>query len=100
MGARTCERRSSGFSEGAIAAQSDTSRGPRGYLAVQAAAALACCFLPLADHLGYEFSEVVALVGGMFGGLAGMRRDLKSAVLGLVPSAVIILLKGAGAWAG
>jgi hypothetical protein len=30
------------------------------------------CFLPLADHLGYELAELVALAAGMFGGAPGI----------------------------
>ena len=46
--------------------------GPRLYLALLGALALLCCFLPLADHLGYEFSELIALVAGVFGGAPGI----------------------------
>jgi hypothetical protein len=34
--------------------------------------ALVACFLPLADHLGYELSELVALAAGLFGGVPGI----------------------------
>jgi len=33
---------------------------------------LVACFLPLADHLGYELSELVALAAGLFGGVPGV----------------------------
>jgi hypothetical protein len=45
---------------------------PRVYLAVLATAAVAACFLPLADHVGYELSELVALLVGLFGGIPGI----------------------------
>ena len=31
-----------------------------------------CCFLPLADHLGYELSEVIAFAAGLSGGAPGI----------------------------
>jgi tetratricopeptide (TPR) repeat protein len=46
--------------------------GPRLYLALLAVLAVAACFLPLADHLGYELSELVALAAGLFGGAPGI----------------------------
>ena len=47
---------------------------------------LAACFLPLADHLGYELSELVALAAGLFGGAPGiaaarMERDSSTRAL-------------------
>ena len=74
-GARGLRRRSSG---GAIGEQSDSSGrigariGPRLYLALLAILSLVACFLPLADHLGYEHSELVALFAGLFGGIPGI----------------------------
>src|SRR5256712_10368603 len=74
-GARWLWRRSSG---GDIEDQSDSSDrvgariGPRLYLALLATLSLAACFLPLADHLGYELSELVALAAGLFGGAPGI----------------------------
>src|SRR5438309_3806357 len=74
-GARWPRRRSSG---GDIEDQSDSSDrvgariGPRLYLALLATLSLAACFLPLADHLGYELSEMVALAAGLFGGAPGI----------------------------
>jgi len=68
-------RRSSG---GGIADQSDSSGrigariGPRLYLALLGVVSVAACFLPLADHLGYELSELVALAAGIFGGIPGV----------------------------
>jgi tetratricopeptide (TPR) repeat protein len=68
-------RRSAG---GGIDDQSDSSgrigarTGPRLYLVVLGVLALAACFLPLADHLGYELSELVALAAGLFGGIPGI----------------------------
>src|SRR5437764_6057612 len=106
------ERRSSGFG-GGIADQSDSTAtlwarpGPRLYLALLAAVAVVACFLPLADHLGYEFSELIALAAGIFGAAPGIaaarmeadrRRALAKAVwFGLWALAVplgIILLNG------
>ncbi|HUJ26345.1 MAG TPA: hypothetical protein VLW85_10020 [Myxococcales bacterium] len=57
-------------------------------------AAAVCCFLPLADHLGYEFSEIMAVLAGLFGGLPGMRRDRKMAVLALLVPLAMILMNG------
>src|SRR5689334_21579706 len=74
-GARGFMRTSSG---GGIAEQSDSSgrigarTGPRLYLALLLALSLVACFLPLADHLGYELSELVALAAGLFGGIPGI----------------------------
>src|SRR6266403_1823384 len=74
-GARGLLRRSSG---GGIADQSDSSGrigariGPRLYLALLGVVSVAACFLPLADHLGYELSELVALAAGIFGGIPGV----------------------------
>jgi len=71
------ERRSSGLG-GGIADQSDRGgsisarTGPRLYLALLAALSIAACFLPLADHLGYELSQLVALAAGLFGGAPGI----------------------------
>ncbi|TMA20920.1 MAG: hypothetical protein E6J84_01550, partial [Deltaproteobacteria bacterium] len=47
---------------------------------------LVACFLPLADHLGYELSELVALAAGLFGGVPGiaaarMERDSSARAL-------------------
>lgn len=55
-------------------------RGPRAYLAALAAASAAAAFAPLADHLGYEFAEVVALLAGALGpslGVAAARLELE-----------------------
>src|SRR3954467_8993142 len=74
-GARGLTRSSSG---GGIADQSDSSgrigarTGPRLYLGLLGVLALVSCFLPLADHLGYELSELVALAAGLFGGIPGI----------------------------
>src|SRR5437016_4639417 len=88
-GARWLWRRSSG---GDIEDQSDSSDrvgariGPRLYLALLATLSLAACFLPLADHLGYELSELMALAAGLFGGAPGiaaarMERDSSTRAL-------------------
>ncbi len=53
-------------------------REARALIAIDAAAALMCAVLPLADHLGYEFAEVLTLVNAIaapFVGLAAMRID-------------------------
>ncbi|HEY4731387.1 MAG TPA: hypothetical protein VIH41_09675, partial [Myxococcales bacterium] len=47
---------------------------------------LVACFLPLADHLGYELSELIALAAGLFGGVPGiaaarMERDSSTRAL-------------------
>src|SRR5947207_15847952 len=74
-GARGFRRSSSG---GDIVDPSDSSDrlgariGPRLYLALLAVLSLVACFLPLADHLGYELSELVALAAGLFGGVPGI----------------------------
>lgn len=60
--------------------------GPRLYLGLLGALGLLCCFLPLADHLGYEFAELVALTAGIFGaapGIAAARREMDSATRAL-----------------
>src|SRR5712675_2318191 len=85
------ERRSSGLG-GAIATQSDRAGsigarvGPRLYLVLLGLLSLVACFLPLADHLGYELSELVALAAGLFGGIPGiaaarMERDSSTRAL-------------------
>src|SRR5438105_12368291 len=74
-GARGFRRWSSG---GDIVDPSDSSDrlgariGPRLYLGLLGALSLVACFLPLADHLGYELSELVALAAGLFGGVPGI----------------------------
>jgi len=88
-GARGFRRWSSG---GDIVDPSDSSDrlgariGPRLYLALLAVLSLVACFLPLADHLGYELSELVALAAGLFGGVPGiaaarMERDSSARAL-------------------
>ena len=60
--------------------------GPRLYLALLGVLGLVCCFLPLANHLGYEFAELVALAAGIFGaapGIAAARREMDSATRAL-----------------
>src|SRR5215470_10521853 len=76
MGARWLWRESS--VGGDIATQSDSAQGvgarlgPRLYVAALATLSVIACFLPLADHLGYELSELVALAAGLFGGAPGV----------------------------
>ncbi|HMC32749.1 MAG TPA: hypothetical protein VKH65_00020, partial [Myxococcales bacterium] len=42
------------------------------YVALLAVVSAICAFLPLADHLGYELAEVVALCAGLFGAAPGV----------------------------
>jgi len=46
--------------------------GPRLYLALLAILSIVACFLPLADHLGYELSEFIALAAGIGGAAPGI----------------------------
>jgi len=46
--------------------------GPRLYLAALSLLAAVACFLPLADHPGYEFAELIALCAGLLGGIPGV----------------------------
>jgi hypothetical protein len=60
--------------------------GPRLYLGLLGALSLVACFLPLADHLGYELSELIAFTAGLFGGAPGiaaarMERDSSARAL-------------------
>src|SRR5438270_359191 len=79
-------RRSSGLG-GAIATQSDRADsigarvGPRLYLGLLALLSLIACFLPLADHLGYELSELVALARAADLRLPPSRRNVPGADL-------------------
>jgi hypothetical protein len=80
--------------------------GPRIYLALLATLAVAACFLPLADHVGYEFSQLIAMCAGMFGCIPGivagrdskapvaMRRSLTFGLSALLLPLAIILLNG------
>ena len=82
--------------------------GPRIYLALLALLSIVACFLPLADHLGYELSELVALAAGTAGaapGIAAARIESESSARALSRAAwfslwalaiplVIILLNG------
>src|SRR5437660_244912 len=87
MGPRGAVRRSA--SEGVIPSQDDSTpreaarvpgrRARTVYGAALAAVSLCAAFLPLADHLGYEFAELIALFAGLFGavpGIAGARAEL------------------------
>ena len=87
-------------------------RGTWAYVALLAAVSLWCAFLPLADHLGYELAEVVALCAGLSGaapGIAAARAEraradadaaraiapaLLAAVAALAVPLAIILLNG------
>jgi tetratricopeptide (TPR) repeat protein len=42
------------------------------YVALLAVVSGACAFLPLADHLGYELAEAIALCAGLFGAAPGV----------------------------
>ena len=81
-------------------------RGPAAYLVLLAVLSVVACFLPLADHLGYELSELVALAAGLFGaapGIAAARTEAESSTRALsrairfglwalaIPLAVILL---------
>ncbi|MFN2549124.1 MAG: tetratricopeptide repeat protein [Myxococcales bacterium] len=60
--------------------------GPRIYLALLAVLSVVACFLPLADHLGYELSELVALAAGIGGaapGIAAARMETESSTRAL-----------------
>ena len=46
--------------------------GPRLFLGGLILLSVACCLAPLADHLGYELSELIALYFGLFGGSIGV----------------------------
>ena len=46
--------------------------GPRLYLVALSALSVTACFLPLADHLGYEFAELIALCAGLCGAAPGV----------------------------
>jgi len=47
-------------------------RGTWAYVALLTAVSVVCAFLPLADHLGYELAEIVALCAGAFGAAPGV----------------------------
>jgi hypothetical protein len=77
-------------------------------LLLVAAVSVCCAFLPLADHLGYELSEAIAVCAGLFGGSLGIaaarseRSDALRAVGSSIATAIaalavpiaIILLNG------
>jgi hypothetical protein len=67
------------------------------YVAALALTAMLAAFAPLADHLGYEFAELIALVAGLFGasvGVAAARNELVRHARGLPPRADAALLAG------
>src|SRR4051794_22165526 len=80
MGPREAVRRSA--SEGFIRSQDDSTpreaarapgrRARAVYGGALAVVSLCAAFLPLADHLGYEFAELIALFAGLFGAVPGM----------------------------
>src|SRR3954462_2680839 len=87
MGPRGALRRSA--SEELIPSQDDST--PRGaasvpgrraravYAGALDAVSLCAAFLPLADHLGYELAEIIALFAGSFGtvpGIAAARAEI------------------------
>ncbi len=60
--------------------------GPQLYLGLLVLLSLVACFLPLADHLGYELSELIALAAGLFGaapGIAAARIEGESSIRAL-----------------
>src|ERR1700682_6154269 len=66
-----------GSSGGSLLSQ----RGVQLYLAALLLLSLVAAFLPLADHLGYEASELVALLAGSLGaapGIAGARQEARA----------------------
>ncbi|HXN55780.1 MAG TPA: hypothetical protein VN874_05895 [Myxococcales bacterium] len=67
------------------------------YVAALAVAAVLAAFAPLADHLGYELAELIALVAGLLGasvGVAAARNELHRHARGLPASAEAALLSG------
>src|SRR5207237_5872623 len=80
MGPRGALRRSA--LEGSIPSQDDSTpreaasvpgrRARAVYAGILAAVSLCAAFLPLADHLGYEFAELIALFAGLFGAAPGI----------------------------
>src|SRR5438067_3873659 len=87
MGSRGALRRSG--SEGLIPSQDDGRsreaasvpgrRARAVYAGALVAVSLCAAFLPLADHLGYELAEIIALFAGLFGaapGIAAARAEL------------------------
>lgn len=86
--------------------------GTWAYVALLVAVSGVCASLPLADHLGYEFAEAIALCAGLFGaapGVAAAREErlravadpahavaaaLLAALAALVVPVVVILLNG------
>jgi hypothetical protein len=67
------------------------------YVAALALTAVLAAFAPLADHLGYEFAELIALVAGLFGasaGVAAARNELRRPARGLSARADAALLAG------
>src|SRR5947208_9894696 len=80
MGSRGALRRSA--SEGLIPSQDDSTpresasvpgrRARAVYAGALAAVSLCAAFLPLADHLGYELAELIALFAGLFGAVPGI----------------------------
>src|SRR5947208_16216011 len=87
MGSRGALRRSA--SEGLIPSQDDSRsreaasvpgrRARAVYAGALVAVSLCAAFLPLADHLGYELAEIIALFAGLFGaetGIAASRDEL------------------------
>jgi hypothetical protein len=74
-------------------------RGPQLWLLGLVALSIVACFLPLADHLGYEAAQLVALYAGVFGaapGVAAARRELVRQREGRDASAGAALLSAMG----
>src|SRR5947209_6955021 len=111
MGPRAALRRSA--SEESIPSQDDSTpreaasvpgrRARAVYPGGLAALSVCAAFLPLADHLGYEFAELIALFAGLFGatpGIAAARAEvarpapdaLRAVVRGLSRAAGLLLV--------
>src|SRR5690242_565848 len=113
MGPRGAARRSEGE---AISAQHDNSPaaparrwralvrrpGAWAYVAFLAAVSVSCAFVPLADHLGYELAETIALCAGLFGaapGIAAARAERSRADADAARAALGAVLAGLAALA-
>src|SRR4051812_20427878 len=107
MGPRGAVRRSA--SEGTIPSQDDSTpreaaslpgrRGRAVYAGALGAVSLCAAFLPLADHLGYEFAELIALFAGLFGAAPGIAAA-RSEVIRPAPDALRAVLRGLSHAAG
>jgi hypothetical protein len=67
------------------------------YVALLAVVSVICAFLPLADHLGYELAEAIALCAGLFGaapGVAAARAETSRADADAARAATTAVLAG------